>query len=666
MEAQDQIITFKEYLQKYQLDELLETVRKGYNSLTIDFMQLTTFSLDLSDDLIDHPVETIKAGEIAVEQIDLPKQVKDFRIRVKNLPSDRFKKIAHVRKEEYDHLWCFEGVIRGKTGVLANSYSARYECPSCGNIIPILQLDHKMVAPSRCGCGRKGKFKLLGKERRNIQRLEIEELPENVFGNAQPQKLRAILSDDHVAPGFEEKFNPGCRIRLNGIIKELPIYTKTGALSTDSSFILDVVYIEPIEEEDIDTHATAEEIKEFRELASGKNSLKKLVKNTIPNMHGYETIKEALLLQIVGGVRKVDEHGRTRGDIHILLIGNPGEGKSGLLKGIKRLVPFSREATGQGASGAGLTAAAVRDDFLGGWTIQAGTLVLANNSIALIDEFDKMNPEDRSHMHEAMEQQTINVDKVVKAQLNCQTSILAAANPKYSKFDPYMKVSDQINLPSTLVSRFDLIFPFKEEADSDRDREIAEHILLRHQGRLTSDKKLDYSFLRKYLFYAKTLKPKICTDAYTLIVDYYVEIKKKLQGKKSIAITPRQLEGLVRLSEGYAKLRLSKTVEKEDSVKAIELTEYYLREVAYDAKTDSIDIGKLNSDFSSNERNNIKVIVKIIDELYTEFNNAIPLEEVVQRAYLFGLDDAQIKKAINSLKKTGDVYIPRKGTIMNT
>ena len=201
-----------------------------------------------------------------------------------------------------------------------------------------------------------------------------------------------------------------------------------------------------------------------------------------------------------------DDGVSTRGDIHILLIGDPGSGKSQLLKRATIVAPKSRYVSGKGVTGAGLTASVVRDEFLHGWSLEAGALVLANRGVVMIDEMDKMNKDDRDAMHEALEQQTVSISKAnIQATLRCETTVLAAANPKFGRFDPYGIIADQIDLPPTLINRFDLIFPIKDMPDKDKDERMAKFILTLHQtGKATESKQMDQiptDLLRKYLVY---------------------------------------------------------------------------------------------------------------------------------------------------------------------
>ena len=263
----------------------------------------------------------------------------------------------------------------------------------------------------------------------------------------------------------------------------------------------------------------------------------------------------------MGGVKKTSEDGDSRrGDIHILLIGDPGSGKSQLIRRMSIVAPKSRFVSGKGASSAGLTASVVKDEFLRGWALEAGALVLANKGLAAIDEMDKMSDEDTSAMHEALEQQSVTISKAnIQATLRCETTVLAAANPKFGRFDPYELIAKQIQMPATLINRFDLIFPVRDVPNPSNDELMADFILNLHRGaNKQKEAPITTEMLRKYIAYAKqNVFPELTDDALAEIRRYYVQMRN--QGSEeggAIPISARQLEGLVRLSEASARVRL--------------------------------------------------------------------------------------------------------------
>jgi replicative DNA helicase Mcm len=393
---------------------------------------------------------------------------------------------------------------------------------------------------------------------------------------------------------------------------------------------------------------------------------RKLIESVAPNIFGHERIKEALILQLMAGVRKVHDHGSvTRGDIHMLLIGDPGSGKSQMLKRIAKIALRGRFISGKGVSGAGLTASVVKDEFLSGWSLEAGALVLANRGICCIDELDKMSEDDRAAMHEALEGQTVTISKAnIQATLRCETTVLAAANPKLGRFDPYEMIAKQIDLPPTLINRFDLIFPIKDLPDPVKDNNMASFILELHRHATGQDAPIGNNLLRKYIQYAKAfVTPKLTEEAIAELKDYYIRMRgsssKESGVVKSIPISPRQLEGLIRLSEAHARMRLSDKVEKKDARRAIDLLDYCLRQIALDEETGQIDIDRIGSDTSSSQRNKIMIVKEIIRELENKLGKVVPFDDIEREAHAKGISRNELEEFIHKLKKSGDIFEPK-------
>jgi replicative DNA helicase Mcm len=378
-------------------------------------------------------------------------------------------------------------------------------------------------------------------------------------------------------------------------------------------------------------------------------------------------VKEALLLQLVGGVRKVrSDKVVSRGDTHILLVGDPGSGKSAMLKRISVIAPKGRYVSGRGISGAGLTAAVVKDEFLKGWSLEAGALVLASNGICCIDEMDKMISEDRAAMHEALEQQTVSISKAnIQATLISRTTVLAAANPKFGRFDPFGIIAEQINMPPTLINRFDLIFPIKDLPDEARDEKMASHILKLHQDPDFYEPEISTEFLRKYIAYAKQkVVPTITNNALQEIKEFYLKMRtsgSEEGGIKAIPISARQLEALVRLTEATARLRLSDKATESDAKRAIGLIEYCLMEVGLDKETGKIDIDRIATGISASQRSHIIVIKDIITDLENKVGKAIPIDDVIAEAKSKGVDEGKVEEVLEKLKRVGEIFEPRRG-----
>ncbi|MGM5487587.1 MAG: minichromosome maintenance protein MCM [Nanobdellota archaeon] len=668
MDAQEQIILFKEFIEQEYMSELLERSRTGKKALFLDFKKLALFHLKLSDELLESPEEVIKAAEVALEQFDLPEE-KKFKVRFTNLPESQKILIRDIRSEHLGKFLWIEGTVRQKSDVRPQVTSARFECPSCGNVIPVLQLDTKFKEPSRCGCGRKGKFRLISKELVDAQSIMLEEAAEDLEGGEQPKRMKLFCKEDLASPLSDKKTNPGTRIIVNGFVKEVPVVLRTGGQSTKFDLMIEANFVDSLGEEFEDIKISEEEEEEIKQIATSQKVIKRLVESLAPSIYGHDKIKEALMLQLVGGVKKKRDDGvRTRGDMHILLIGDPGAGKSQLLKRVHTIAPKSRFVSGKGVSGAGLTATVVKDEFLGGWALEAGALVLANKGIICIDELDKMSSDDTSSMHEALEGQTVTVSKAnIQATLKCETTVLAAANPKFGRFDPYSKtIAEQIELPSTLINRFDLIFPIKDLPDPVKDEKLARFVLTLHKDSETVDAEIDTEMFRKYISYVQKQKPELTEGAINEIVEYYLKMRGSGQGEgsvKSIPISARQLEGLLRMAEAYAKLRLSEKVTKRDAKKSVELLDYCLRQIAYDEESGTIDIDRIATGVTTSERSKLSNIKGIIQELEDKIGKTIPIEDIISLALEKGMDEDQVDSAIEKLKRSGDVFEPKRGFI---
>ena len=439
----------------------------------------------------------------------------------------------------------------------------------------------------------------------------------------------------------------------------------SGGKLTRFDIAIEANSIIPLDESFEDVDISEEDEREIRELAKDPEIIKKMVKSIAPSIWGHDQVKKALAFQLFGGVKKQRSDGTAmRGDIHVLLVGDPGVAKSVMLSFISQIAPKARYVSGKSATGAGLTATVVKDELLKGWGLEAGAMVLANKGLVAIDEFDKMDDEDRSTMHEAMEQQTVTISKAtVQATLRAQTSVLAAANPKYGRFDPTQPIPKQVNLVPSLLSRFDAIFIMRDIPSKERDTSIALHVLREHQQEVSHDV-IDKDLLKKYISYSKQKVNPILTDeAIEEMKSFYVTLRNQAQSGdaavKPIPIGARQLEALVRLSEAHARIKLNKTVTKEDAKAAIELVRAYLLEVGYDEETKTIDIDRI-SGTSASKRSKIVTVREVIEGLAKKVGKLVP-EEEIEKALEDKISKADLEEAIQKLLKSGDLFRPKRG-----
>jgi len=648
--------------------ELGNAIRRGDNVIPLDFLKLTEFSNKLSNEILVNPEEILRTIEVAIQESGL---IKNVRVRLINLPESQEIKIRNMRAKHLNELVVIEGIIRKASDVRPQIVNAKFECPSCGTQIEVLQIEKKFREPSRCSCGRRGGFKLKSKEMHDTQRLVIEESPESLIGGEQPKRIDVFLKEDLVEPKMEEKTTPGSRVKAIGVLNEIPIPLHSGGISTRYELAIQANNLIPLEETFEELDIDEEDERQIIELSEDPNIFEKLAKSIAPSIWGYKEIKKSLILQLFSGVQKVYPDGqKSRGDIHILLVGDPGVAKSVMLGFMANISPKGRYVVGKSASGAGLTATVVKDEYLRGWSLEAGAMVLANKGLVCIDELEKMDAQDRSAMHEAMEQQTITISKAnVQATLRAQTSVLAAANPKLGRFDPYQPIAQQIDLPPTLINRFDVIFTLKDMPDRDKDEKIATHVLEEHKKE-GKEMLIPKELFRKYVAYAKQrVKPKLSEEAVKEIKHFYIELRNKPTSSESsmrpIPISPRQLQALIRMAEASAKLKLNKTVSVEDAREAISLMKYYLMQVGYDYESGELDIDRIQTGIPTSQRNKIIRVRETITRLESKLGKLIPVEEI-EKELENSMSKSEIEEAIIKLRTQGDIFEPRKGFVQKT
>ena len=1181
IDANEQIERFKEFMQKIYQDELHKLSARGIKVLKLDFNELAAFDHELADELLEYPEDTIRAAEISIGGFDL--NIKDFHVRIFNLPRDQFILIRDIRSIHLNKFMCIEGIVRQSSDVRPQVTSAKFECPSCGTTITLLQLDTKFREPTRCSCGRRGRFRLISKELVDAQRLVLEEVPESLESGEQPKRLSVFLKEDLVEPKMEKHTTPGSKVLVNGIIREVPIMLKSGAQSIRYDLMMETNYIDPIEKTYWEVEINEKDEQEIRDLSQDPKIYERLIGSIAPSIYGHEKVKEAIVLQLMGGVRKVKEDGTViRGDTHVLLVGDPGSAKSTMLTSVSKITPKGRFVAGKSVSGVGLciapdslvltnpggiyeikdiveenlkikpkeinqfwrikppeimvklktrlgkeiivtqntklytsdllwkeaselkkgdylattrnlefeenneriftvslvksnpivigikdkvkllletackkkginkrtlaknlklselsiyhnwinqkakgnirlktlkllsdyadipleklidedtrfslyhghsiilpkyinndllylagliagdgdlskgkntvgirfssdskkllelfinlskklfdvkpnlsslkskkrpeswkfgsklvfeileslgtpsspksnridmsnvllklpndllsyylkgyydtdggcvenknkgsdhieststsklfseklklvllrygiiskirerktkpnekinskhnkfiitimgkdnlekfraligfnhaekmnklnriiskisktntnidvipnakvlikeaeedlkikltkkkdisnisrsylqniinkinynhknidtlklladsdvmwdrlekielvknhgyefvydltiedshnfivngilvhnTASVVKDEFLRGWALEAGAMVLANGGQLFIDELDKMSTEDRDALHEALEQQKISIAKAnIQATLRCQTTVLAAANPKLGRFDPYTPIAAQIDLPPTLINRFDLIFPIRDLPNTELDTKIASHVLTLQQKPEELKSAIAFSLFKKYLSYAKQkIIPKLTNEAMDEIKNFYVSLRNQPQKGESelrpIPISARQLEALVRLAEGSARTRLSNEVTREDAIRSINLLKHCLMQVGFDYETGQIDIDRITTGVTTSQRSRIIIVREIVRKLEEKVGKIIGLQDVIDEALTKNIDQAQVEETIEQLKREGYIFEPKKGQI---
>lgn len=657
-------------------------------SLVVDFEDLLEYDPDLAHHLIVNPDNVLKCAKEALLS-ELETEDREFaqkysyliKVRIKGLFSKT--KIREIRAQHIGRLVAVEGIIVRITPVKSKLYQATYVCRRCMDQEVTTIVKSSLIPKSiRCPNCRKSDALELDVKRSlfvDYQKAVLQEKPEELPPGQLPRAVEVEIEGDIV-----DVARPGDRVIVVGIVRAKQTRmegTATLARSPVFETYIECLYVETMAKELEELmEITPEDEKQIKELAKRPDIDKLVVSSIAPSIIGLEEIKLAIALQLFGGETIETPDGtRMRGDIHILLVGDPGTAKSTLLKYVAQLAPRGVYTSGKGSTAAGLTATVLRSKATGDFYLEAGALVLADKGIACIDEIDKMRGEDRVAMHEAMEQQTISIAKAgIVATLNARASILAAANPKLGRYDPDFPVKDNVNLSVTILSRFDLIFVLRDIPDRERDSFCSEMITI---ARMYADDKaklakyglkppIPRDLLRKYIVYAKrTCKPKLTPEAAEKIHNYFISMRSQAQGERApIPITYRHLDALVRLSQAHARMRLSNRVTPEDVDVAIKLLEYSLKQVAL--HEGRIDIDVLYTGRPRSEQKRMSIILRIIDQLEQELNyppDGVPKDDVVTRAALeLRATPDDIEKELDKMGKEGIIYFPSPDRVRKT
>jgi len=662
LKKQDIIDKFSEFLREVYYKDLASAIVEGKKSLYVDFSLVDKFDPLLADAILEKPEETLSILGESVEQIDLPQKEK-VHIRFFNIPETNSIRIRNIRAEHIGKILSVDGIVKRASEVRPEVSEITFECPECGKPITVIQTekDKTIRSPARCECGCRRGFKQVNQRLYDARWLTIEE-PFEITTGERPSEIMVYLKEDLTSPKMRNKTEPGNKIKVTGILKEVPRRTVRGQETRQMEILLDANNIEAVEVEWEELEIDPEDEKKILKLAKDPHIYDKLIASLAPTMYGMDEIKLAIILQLFGGEPKILKDGtRIRGNIHVLLIGDPSAGKSQLMQLTSRLIPRAKYVSGRGVTGAGLTATVVRDEqFLGGWVLEAGALVMSNNSICAIDEFSQVAVQDQVALQEAMSLGTISIAKAsIVATLPAQTAILAGGNPKLGRFDPYIPIREQVNINEVLLSRFDLKFALRDVPNPDVDAKMADHILkMRHFEEEEAKPIIEPYLLRKYVAYARSrIRPVMTKRAAIVLRDFYLKMRSKAGGEAPVAITLRQYEALMRLAEASAKIRLSDKIDIEDAERVIKLMKTSLRQFGFDPETGMIDIDRAEGTMTSAQRSKIRIILDVIDELTNIIGKTIPIEEVARRAREEGVDnfDDILRRMLNE----GLVFSPK-------
>ena len=674
----------------------LEVTWPDNQSLEVSYREIESFDPDFARSIIEEPENNTQAANQALGQLlselGAPRIVAF--IRIVELPPDSHRTVRQLRSEDLGFMISVDAIATKIGKVLPRTYEGVFVCAACGHSSRVNQPnEQELVEPVECfeidgGCGRKKnqtKFHQRVEESILIdtQFIELQEPPENLRGGVQPERILCIAEHD-----LAGKLNPGDRVTANGML----FVRSQRKLGKDTPIFDIFMRIHSIQRENIpleEIQISEDEEREIKELARREDVHDLLTKSIAPSIFGMMRQKESLMLQLFGGVASKAKDGtRLRGDIHILLMGDPGVAKSQLLSYMSQISPRGRFTSGMSASAAGLTAAAVQDSAADGrWTLEAGTLALADLGLAAIDEFDKMNENDRSSMHEAMEQQRISISKAgINATLSTRCAILAAANPKAGRFEAVSEVpfTQQINLKPALISRFDVIWLLTDQPVADHDSLIANHIManrsqsvpeiLIDQGSEVDpsksarfeglDKKegiVNRELIRKYVAYAKrNIHPQLTEEAQDALREFYVETRRQSgESTDSISISARAIEGLYRLAQASARVRLSEMATIEDAERSIRLTRFWRHELM----GENFDETTIYSGKKPTKRNRERSILEIVRRIHLETGQPAPLNDVFNEAERIDINRSSAEEIIEAMCTDGRLFRPLYDTL---
>lgn len=653
-------------------DRINHMMASNSTSLIADYIDLDVANPEIAKLITYRPDETLEAFNEAVVSIlreihfDYAEEIKEkIKVRIGNYTVQ--KGLRDINAEVIDKLIGVSGMVVRSSEVKPLAKKIGYRCLNCDAINEAQLKGLSLRKPTKCiNCSEKE----LEMDPENsiftdFQLVRLQELPEDLPAGQLPHYVEVTVMDDLV-----DRCRPGDRVLLTGIVRieheQITPQAKTnlfrlrmegnnieylgGLAGTKDTRTLERMAI------------SGEDEKQIFAIAGKSDAYDKLIASFAPHIYGHEIIKEAILLLIVGSVtKKLDDGSTRRGDINIFLVGDPGTAKSEMLKYAAKIAPRGLYTSGRGTTAAGLTAAVIRDKS-GIMMLEAGAVVLGDQGLVCIDEFDKIKPEDRSSLHEVMEQQTCSVAKGgIVATLNARTSILSAANPMYGKYDVFKNITENVNLPIPLLTRFDLIYVIRDTPEREKDSRIAGHILEIHRDvEHAAQPAIEMDLFRKYLAYAKQIEPKLTIEVINALRDYYMKMRN-VDSEGMITVTPRQLEGLIRLATARARLLLQDNVKIEDAERAIYLVQRMLETAGVDVNTGKVDLGVLHGKPHS-EISKLKLFMEVFNGLSGQDKNDVEEKNFINELAKTGkFSEEEAKTFIKKAMQNGQIYERRSG-----
>lgn len=742
------------------MDILRHLAETGESILNLDLTHLHSFDSLLYRRVIEHPEDLITIFDATINRIFCEtfqeeaeaieqNRRKSIQTRMYNLLSEQVQSMRELNPGDISKMVSIRGMVIRASTVIPDIQAAMYRCTKCNAMKEVSIAHGRIEEPRKCmACNSRDSFSLIHSRSQfaDKQMVRLQEAPEKIPKGETPATFTLVMYDSLV-----DSVKPGDRVEITGMLRAVPVRVNPKNRTVRSVFrtYIDCVHVrvlhhnqsrqqmessvaekdvlgQPTEpnadiafsHETVTTEQKRQKQQFFDELSCHPELYQRLTNSIAPSIFGMEDEKKGVLLQLFGGASKDgqgeanadsvgDGSSRFRSAINVLLVGDPGTSKSQLLHSVHRLAPRGVYTSGRGSSAVGLTAYVTRDPDSDDYVLESGALVLSDRGICCIDEFDKMSEYARSVLHEAMEQQTVSIAKAgIIATLNARTSVLAAANPINSRYDTTKPVVENIDLPPTLLSRFDLVFLVLDAPNEDSDRRLANHIVslffknydegqaLKQENENSTkredeipdelefddgipdapsyagSKLLDAKTLTEYIAYTREkVDPKLTESAADALVNGYVEMRSVGRGGGTITATPRQLESLIRLAEAHARMQLKEEVEEEDVDEALRLVKSALRMSALDPNTGKIDMNLFAAGKARGVDTMSKYLERAIIDKLKEKSDGSGLQTTKLLEGLRQTSDAVIapgdlREALRRLEQQEEVVLTHRGTFV--